>query len=106
MDFANVVTAGVDEDGGGEVRWEARLIVRSGKTVVTVVPTLTQALDLLARWPSTAEQRTQVTTFLSRLQSESDKGFIDADGLQAAWSHRVTSPTTTPPTILSLVAAS
>lgn len=103
IDLANVVTEGLESDGELEVRWEARLILGSGKTVLVKTPTLTQSLRTLAASALSSEQRGVVDSFLYDLQAEVGKGMLDADGLQAAWSHRLMNPVTTPPSILSAV---
>jgi DNA (cytosine-5)-methyltransferase 1 len=100
VDFANVVTPSVAEDGTLDIRWEARLVVGSGKTVTVTPFSLIEAVSLLARWPTTVEQRSHVLSFLARLQTETRRGLLDSEGLQALWSHRLESAWPTPPSLL------
>jgi DNA (cytosine-5)-methyltransferase 1 len=103
VDFANVVTTGDDGAEGIEVRWEARLIVGSGKSVTTTIFSLERALELLEAWPSSTTERTRVGSFLSRLQSESRTRLTDAESLQAAWTRRLPTSEISPPLILDLL---
>jgi DNA (cytosine-5)-methyltransferase 1 len=103
VDFANVVFNATDENESVDVRWEARLIVGSGKTVTTVTASLDLALAQLADSLAGPDDRVRLSAFLSQLQAEAKRGLPDADGLQAAWSRRVVEPALTPLTVLSLI---
>lgn len=100
VDLANVVAASAGGEGQLDVTWEARLIIGSGKAVQITKTTLPVALSLLAAWAYSSERVPHVERFLNDLQREIERHAIDAESLQAAWSHRLARPQVTPPAIL------
>jgi DNA (cytosine-5)-methyltransferase 1 len=103
VDFANVVTADTNDEEAFDVRWEARLIIGSGKSVAVNPVPLSKAISLLAKWPAVVEQRSRVLSFLSDLQTVAKRGLPDSDRLQSAWSHRLAEASLNPANLLVLI---
>lgn len=86
VDFANVFDAPTSPlHRGLSVRWEARLIAGSGKSVVQVTPTLSDAARPLIQWARVNGEVPRVGRFFTRLSKAFGGKVPDASTLQAAW---------------------
>lgn len=101
VDFANSITSPAGEDDESlEVRWEARLIAGSGKTVYSVSPGLTLTLGQLAIWSNTSGEIARVDRLITALETDVRPRLPDAETLQEAWAGRAPRSTPTPPLLL------
>ena len=101
VDFANSISGEADAaEEAYDVRWEARLVAGSGKSVSVATPGLNRSLTLLGRWVSQPEKREQTDRFLSRLEEIVRRLVDDAETLQAAWAGQSGKPSSTPPVLL------
>jgi DNA (cytosine-5)-methyltransferase 1 len=105
IDFANSITSpSGGDDESFEVRWEARLIAGSGKTVFVASPGLTFALSQLAIWSVINRESSRVDHLLATLDRDLRPTLPDAESLQEAWTERAAKSVTTPPLLLRSVA--
>ena len=104
VDFANSISVSSEDDESYEVRWEARLVAGSGKTVFVVTPGLAVALKRLAIWSIDNGETSRVEHFLSILESDVRQTLPDAETLQDAWTERAPKSTVSPPGLLRTVA--
>lgn len=101
VDFANSVSGAVDADEEAyDVRWEARLVAGSGKSVSTATPGLSRSLTLLGRWASQPDRRELVDRFLRGLEEQVRRLIDDSESLQAAWAGLPGRSSSTPPVLL------
>jgi len=101
VDFANLVVA-APTDGAEtvEVRWEARLVSGSGKSVVVATPKLSDTVSLLVRWSSNQGESKRVGRFFGRLAKNLPDRIPERADLQAAWAGTASRGTAAPPELL------
>lgn len=106
VDLANVALAGDSDDARGlDVRWEARLVAGSGKTVVAVSPKLLDVAEMLVRWASSHGESRRVGRFFNLLAKTFPPWVPQRSELQAAWTGTAPRGTPSPPQLLLKAAA-
>ena len=101
VDLANVTTAGSTGTlEGPVVRWEARLVAGSGKTVTVASPGLQEAAGLLVRWAASRSESKRVGRFFNGIAKTLRPHIPDSYDLQAAWVGTAPRGTPSPPFLL------
>jgi DNA (cytosine-5)-methyltransferase 1 len=101
VDLANVAVMGSPDGATNfDVRWEARLVAGSGKSVVLASPKFTDAVGALVRWAGSHGDSRRVGRFFNSLAKTLTPVVPGRVELQAAWVGAAPRGTVSPPQLL------